>query len=503
MNKSRKKNAKLNIIIGYVTQAIILLLSFIGRRIFIRFLSEEYLGINGLYSNILSILSLADLGIGNVMLFYLYKPVQEGDNNRLIALLNYFKKLYTVIAIVILSLGLCVIPFLNYIVNADLSNIELIGYYIVFLLNSVCTYFSAHRIALLSANQDNRIQKVVSLIISFILQVFHIVVLLLWKNYFIYVCTTLLSTFIEVVVLNIICDRKYPYLRGKSTNVDIDKSAIIENVKSTFLYKIGAVIINNTDNILISTIISTAAVGLYSNYLLVVTAVQQFISIISTSLISAVGNLSAEGNKKRMMSIFFMMLLIYHFIAIFCSVSFYFLFDDLIISWIGQEFVLSKRILFAISFNFYLTTAVSPIWIYRETNGLFGKVKYLLLSAATLNIAFSIILGKKFGVFGILIATSIARILTQIWYEPKILFNNIFDSSSKKYWISQFKYVILSFIVVVLCFLVTIVLPHGFIMLFVKGLIYFIICLIVFYICCYNTDELKEIKGILKINRRK
>ena len=502
MNNSRSKNAKLNIIVGYVVQILILLLAFIGRKIFISILSEDYLGINGLYSNILSILAIADLGLGNVIQFYLYKPVHEGNYKRVNILVNYFKKLYIKIAVILLVLGLGIIPFLSYIVNADLPKVELIVYYIVFLLNSVCTYFAAHKIALLAANQDNRIQKIITLSTSFISQVFHIIVLILWKNYLIYVVVTLISTIINVITINTICNKKYKYLKEKYKEENIDKSGIKENVKSTFLYKIGGVIINNTDNILISTIVSTAAVGLYSNYLLIVAAIQELIGIITTSLISAVGNLSAEGNKERMKKIFNMMMLIYNLIAIFCAISFYMLFDDLIVFWIGQEFVLNKTVLFAISLNFYLETAVSPIFIYRETNGLFKKVKYLLLSTAIINIILSIILGKRFGVFGILISTSLARILTQIWYEPKILFKNLFNSNAIEYWKKQAKYIAISLLVILACFLATFKLPHNFIFMIIRGGIYLGMSVIIFYITCHKTDEIKELKRILKIKNK-
>ena len=293
-------------------------------------------------------------------------------------------------------------------------------------------------------------------------------------------------------------DRRYPYLKGKAANSEvIDKKNIVNSIKSTFVYKIGVNVINNTDNILISIIVSTAMVGLYSNYFVVISAIQGFLSIITTSLISAIGSLSAEGSTKRSHEIFNLMILFYHFVSAFCGVSFFFLLNDFIPIWLGEEYLLDQWTVFAISFSFYLINAISPIWMFREANGLFSKVKYLLLITAAFNIVFSIILGKFFGIFGILIATSLARIVTTVWYEPKILFENVFEESCITYWLKQAKYIVLTVIGAAVCFAVNYFLPHSFIFTIVKGISFFAIFVMVFSIFCIKDQEFKEVKKII------
>lgn len=504
-NNSRSKNAILNIIIGVIAQFGILLLSFIGRKIFINFLSADYLGINGLYSNILSVLALAELGLGNVTQFFLYKPVVEKDYNKICSLVKYFRKLYAIIAVVVLGIGLLLIPFLKYIINSNLQQNELIIYYIIFLLNSSVTYFAADKIALLAANQDNRLTKYITLSINFALQLLHIIVLMIWHNYIVYVLATLLCSVINVLVTNILCYRLYPYLKEKNIyKVEIDKKLITNNLKSTFVYKIGATIVNNTDNILISVMISTAAVGLYSNYYLVVSGIQAFLAVVTAALISGIGNLNASGNKKRMAEIFNCMLFIYHFIAAYGATGLFLLFNDLVPAWLGSEYLLDNWVVFAIAFSFYLNNAISPIWMFRESNGLFNKVKYLFLTTAIINIVLSIVLGKLLGVFGILIATPIAKMVTQVWYEPHILFKFLFDTSSKEYWFNQLKYVALSLISALMCFGITIILPHSFTFIFIKAVIYFVIFVIVFLILCRKSAEVNELKKLLyRITKKK
>lgn len=261
MSNSRSKNALLNIVFGYAAQMGILILSFVGRRIFLRFLSIDYLGINGLYSNILTVLSLAELGLDTAVLYSLYKPVADNDIPLINSLLKYFKKIYTVLAVGIFAVGLALIPFLKFIVKSSLNDNSLIIFYLLFLVNTVASYFVAHKVAFLSACQEQRIQKLVMLSSNLILQVLHIIVLLIWKNYYVYVSATVVTTIINNLILNAICNKIHPHLREKTELVSFEKEPIRNRIYSTFVYKIGGVAINNTDNILISMLVSTAAVG--------------------------------------------------------------------------------------------------------------------------------------------------------------------------------------------------------------------------------------------------
>ena len=498
MPASRSKNAILNIVVGWGTQVAILILTFVSRRIFVRFLSTDFLGINGLYSNILSVLALAELGLGHITQYFLYKPVLENDYKKINATVKYFRKLYTFIALGVFAIGLALIPFLKFIINSNLNQNELIIYYIIFLLNSCVTYFAADKIALLAANQDNRLTKYITLTLNIGLQFAHIAVLYIWHNYIIYLLATLVSTILNAVITQIICQRRYPYLKEKDTDSEeIDKKNIVNSIKSSFVYKIGATVINNTDNILISIIVSTAMVGFYSNYFLVISAIQGFLSIITTSLISAIGNLSAEGSTKRSHEIFNLMILFYNFISAFCGVSFFFLINDFIPIWLGEKYLLDQWTVFAISFSFYLINAISPVWMFREANGLFNKVKYLLIVTATFNMVFSIILGKFFGIFGIILATSLARIVTTVWYEPKILFEKVFEKSCIAYWLKQAKYILLTILGAAACFVVNYFLPHSFIFIIVKGISFFAIFVMVFLIFCIKDQEFKEVKKFI------
>ena len=499
METSRTKNALLNIFVGIFSQVGILVLTFVGRSVFVHYLNSEYLGINGLYNNILSVLALAELGLGNVTQFYLYKPVAQNDEKTITSMVKLFRKMYFIISMIILIVGIMIIPLLKFIVNSNLTQTELVFYYVLFLVNSVISYFSAHNIALLAANQDTRLQKYILLIVNFFTQIVQIFTLAIWKSYSIYILVSVIATLMNVNVINLICKKKYKYLsyiECEKLPSDL-KKGIYKKIKSTFIYKIGATIVNNTDNILISIMVSTLAVGLYSNYHMIIAGVQGFIAIVTTALIPGIGNLSTCGDKEKMESVFNTMLFIYQIIATFGAISFYFLFAEFIPIWIGEKYLLDNFTVFTIVLSFYLTNAISPIWMFREANGLFDKVKYLLMSTAILNIIFSIILGRYLGMAGILLATSIARILTQVWYEPKILFREVFSQSTKKYWYKQLWYVLLTIITFGICGMISYILPNGLIGIILKGFVYVVVTILVFVIGNFRNKVMKEIKMII------
>lgn len=492
--KSRTENLKRNIIVGFIAQFGTLVLSFVGRKLFISYLSVEYLGINGLYTNILSVLSLAEFGLGSVVSYSLYKPVAENNESLTRALVNYFQKLYLIIAGVIGVFGISLIPFLKYIVKSDLSESELIIYYVLLLISTISTYFVAHRVALLAAHQENRTQKFIALITAFAQQIIHIGVLILYPNYVIYIASTVICTLISNYFLVRVTSKKYGILKIKDMHpISFDKQEIIRNVKSSGLYKLSIVLINSTDNILISVIVSITAVGLYSNYCVVIVALQAFISIVSSSLINGIGNLHTERNVGRIRSIFDLLVLGYHFVASYCMISMFFIFNDFITIWLGKDFLLETEVVFAIAVNFYLTNLTTPIWSFREATGQFHKSKYIMLLCAVVNIALSIFLGLSFGVFGILIATTLSKLLTMFWYEPRILFNHVFFAKQKSYWIQQIRYFTCSVICFVLCAFLSRMLSNRLIDIIIKCIAFLIICSIVYLLFNFKSKEFKQI----------
>ena len=261
------------------------------------------------------------------------------------------------------------------------------------------------------------------------MQIIHIIALLIWKNYVLYLCGTLLSTILGNFILNYVCTRVEVGTFVDVNKVCFDKKPIISRITSTFLYKIGAVLVSNTDNILISALVSTFAVGLYSNYYTVTSSVQSFIVIVTSALISGVGNLAVQKSKENQHELFNMLLLIYHLIATIGLTGFYFVFNDFIAIWLGEQYLFGKEVVFFISVNFYLTNILNPVYLFREANGIFNQTKYIMLVRAFVNLVLSYFLGKKFGISGIFAATAISLLTTSFWFEPLVVFRSVMNDS--------------------------------------------------------------------------
>lgn len=439
MGQSRVKNTVRNSVVGVFSYLLTSVMTFVSRAVFIQCLGEQYLGISGLYGNILAVLALSDLGVNTVMVYSLYKPIAEHDTQRISALIRYFKKLYGLVAILIAVLGMLCIPLLPYIVNDSLlTQEELIRYYLLVLANSVCSYLAISKSTLIRADQNMNIIQGVQAATSFLMHVAQIIILITTRNYTLYLVMPIFSTLTNNVLLTFIANKKYPYLKEKSADKTVEKEIkvkLLSNLKATFLYKLGATIINSTDNILISIMFGTVVVGYYNNYYTVVAMVNAIINIGINSVLSSIGNYYATKEARDRFGLFKLLLFGFYALAGFCAACYLAIFDDFITWWIGERFVLDTVFLIALVTNCTVTCISNPLWMSRESSGVFKSVRYVMISAAMINIALSILLGKVMGLAGIILATALARLLTLFWYEPRILCRMVFKVKTSEYWI--------------------------------------------------------------------
>lgn len=507
-SRERTKSTKRNAILSISFQLVLFILTFATRSIFINLLGQEYLGINGLFSNVLSFLSLADLGINSVLLFALYKPISENDISKVKTLVLFSKKVYRIIAISIYLIGILVIPFLSYIVNgSSLPLQELKIYFFLYLLNTVFSYLVVYKSTLINADQNMHIIKFCDFISSFLVQIIQIVLLSYTRNYFLYLLVLVSFTLIKNIILSFIANKIYPFLKEKDVYPlsNIEKKSIFSNVKSIFLYRVSAMIMNSTDNILISIILGTLVVGYYSNYLLIVSAINTFIALLTQSIIASLGNFNSKKKPSEKLKIFRTLLLVFYFIGAVCSCCFLTMFNDFIYLWIGHNnnsYILSSFDVVAITFNFFISCVLNPVWMFRETTGQFKQVKYIMCLAALLNILLSIFLGYFLGLGGIIISTAISKLLTLFWFEPKKLFKNIFCHSVSKYWLWVFKLFLISLFCVCLCMIICYFIPCSWLFIFVKIFVCVFVSLLLFVLFNYKNEETRYLISKLKHRRK-
>ena len=276
----RTENSIKNIIMNFLYNILNYGLRFISRIIFVKTLAEVYLGVNGLLSNVLGILSLTELGIGTAIGYSLYEPLAKKDNDKISSLMQFYKKAYHIIAIIVLLLGLVLLPVLPYLIKdtADIENLNII--YIIFLLNMVIGYLFSYKRTLITSDQKK--YKIVPHIMTFdiITSISQIFVLLIFKKYIIYLLIQSVCTILENIVINKYIDKQYPYLNDKKEVKPIDKfelKTIKDKVKALLLHKVGSYTLCSTDNLIISKLIGIVTVGIYSNYSLIMNMISSFI----------------------------------------------------------------------------------------------------------------------------------------------------------------------------------------------------------------------------------
>ncbi len=468
---SRSENTARNIGVGAVRQVLTLLLAFAVRTVFVRRLGADYTGVNGLYSNILAMLSLAELGVGNVLVYSLYAPLHRGDTGEIQHLLGYYRRIYRLIALAVALLGAAVIPFLPLIISSELPMAQLIVYYVLYLANSVASYLVIYKTTLIQADQKAYLQNMVSAAALVVQYASQMACLLIWGSYLGYLLIQIACTLLQNAVLSHLADKMYPFLRKKQKCAPMHrKQELNDNIRSMFLYKLATILINNTDNILISIMLGTVFVGYYSNYASLTTYVTTFVSIVITGISASLGNLNAEKNSEKSYAMFRNLIVLFGAITGFCVAAYGAVVQDFIPIWVGEEYLMDTGTVAAVLFTFYLSTIVAPVWMYRETLGLFRQMKYVMFMTALVNILLSILLGHFFGVAGIIGATGLARLCTIFWYEPKVLFHRTFGRSAAAYFKAQGGLLLLNGAVMLLSLLLCARMGHTLMWIIIKGI---------------------------------
>lgn len=504
MNDSRTSNSLKNIIASVGSQLFNLILSFVSRTVFIQVLGVEYLGISGLFNDVLSMLNMAELGFGTAMTFSMYKPLAEKDYDTLARLTHFYKKVYRIIAATITIIGLALIPFLPYLVNLENEIDHLVLYYILFLASHVASYLVVYKTTVLYADQKNHILIKNQAYWTTAQTIIQLIVLWLTHNYILYLVIQVLFVYGANFYNSHIASKYYPYINKKVQLPKEKTKGIFKDVGSAFLYKIANVLINATDNTLISVLISTEMVGYYSNYNIIVGKLKGIVGTIFYSLIASIGNLLAKEEAKRQFQVFQLMQTVCQIICTFCTTCLVLLEEDFIRVWLGNEFVLGGLVLIAIVTVFYLNIILSPITSFREAAGFFRKTKYVMLWTAATNLILSIILGKLIGLSGILFATALSKVLTHFWYEPLLLFRDYFKKSCSIYFLEILKGLGITFVSIILARVGSSwLVPQNWIELILKGIIVSIVSLIVIVLCYRKTEGYalmyQKIKSILAI----
>lgn len=496
----RTENSIRNSIFGIGGQLVNTFLSFISRTIFIQILGAEYLGVNGLFSNILSMLSLAELGVGSAIIYNMYKPLAENDEERLKSLMDLYAKAYKIIGIVIAVVGVSIAPYLEYIIK-DVPNIpNLTIIYLMYLMNSVVSYFYIYKSSIIIADQKNYIITIKQQIFNIVQVALQIIILYITHNYMLYLLIQIICTFSMNLSISKKADKMYPFLIDKNVDkLDNDsKRTIFKHVTATMSHKVGGVVVNGTDNILMSKFVGVYWVGLYSNYLMIISIINRFVGQIFIAITASVGHLNVKESKEKTFDIYKKILFINFWIYGFCSIALLSLFNSFIKIWLGNEFLLKNSIVILIVINFYLMGMRQSTITYNSTLGLFWNDRYKPWIEAIINLIFSILLLKRIGMAGVFLGTFISTVTTSVWVDPYILFKHGFNRSLLEYFRLYIKYGLITIIAAAITYgLNSFIYGDNIFVFFIKCILTFITCNFIFFICTFKTNEFKYINSII------
>lgn len=439
----RTENSIKNMGVGLGGQLISSIMSFASRSVFIYTLSSEYLGISGLFSNILMMLSLAELGIGNAIIYSMYKPIADGNEIFLTQLLSFFGKVYRIIGIIVGSVGLLLTPFLGFFIKdmPDIPYFRVI--YILYLLNTVVSYFYSYKCAVLDANQKQYIGNIYRYKYMIFRDIVQMAVLTITHNYMLYLIIQVGCSVYTNWKISKKAEELYPWTRNVKAAKGLNKETkkeIRKNVFAMFNHNVGSVVVNGTDNILISKFAGLLDVGIYSNYSLIINGIVAIVSKVTESVAASIGNLGVLENENKVFLVYRNMNFVNFWIYSFCSICFWVEFQPFITMWLGTDFLLTESVLLLICLNFYISGMRRVNITFRDSMGLFWHDRYKPLAEATINLVSSIYLGKRLGIAGVFIGTFLSNMLTGFWVEPYILYKHKFHRTLTGYMLHYFIY---------------------------------------------------------------
>lgn len=505
--RSRTGYSAVNTSVALFSRVTAILTGFLTRVVFTRMLNENYVGINGLFTDILNILSLTELGAGTAITYALYRPVADNDIPKQQALMQMFKWFYRITAVCVAVSGILIIPFMDVIMKNKPDVNHLVFIYLLYLANSVLSYLLAYKRTLIEAHQMGYIVLIYQTVFLLIQDTGQIIVLVVTKNFILYLFVHIICTILANIFLSAKADKMFPYLKEdvKEKLDKSEKSSIYRNIRAMLMHKAGGIVVNNTDNLIISSFAGIKSAGIYSNYYLLAGSVRQLIDQVFQGITASVGNLGTENDKSHIKQIFETAFFAGNWLYGFAAICLYELSGPFIEISFGSRYLFTKNIVLVLCINFYINGTRRAVLVFRDSLGLFFYDRYKALAEAVLNLVFSIIFVKHYGTLGVFMGTFLSMVLASVWVEPYVLYKYHIMQPCTVFFVKYIIYIVLSGIVWavtdIICSYVT---GKAFFVLVVRAVICIILPNVAFAIFYYRMKETKLLKEkILAILKRR
>lgn len=422
--KSRTEYSAMNTTVAITSHMVTFFVGYLVRMVFTHLLSESYVGVNGLFLDIINVLSFTELGIGTAISYALYKPISEGDKERQKSLMRLYRNFYRFVALIILAAGLLLVPFLDYLIKneTEVQNLTLI--YLMYLASSVLSYTFIYKKALIDAHQKMYIGLLYQngfLLIQYAIQV---VILLTTKSFVLYLSVQIIKTITCNIAITRHANKLYPFLKEQNV-VPLSKSerkSITQNIRAMLMHKLGGTVVNNTDNLLLSSIVGIISVACYSNYYLVIASVQMVLRQMFQGITASVGNLGVNEDSRRIRRIFEAIFFMDQWIYGFAAICLYELLSSFVGISFGEQYIFDPMIVLILCVNFYVNGMRQATLVFRDSLGLFWYDRYKSVFEAAINLIVSILLARKLGTAGVFLGTFVSTMTTSAWVEPLVLY---------------------------------------------------------------------------------
>ena len=443
-----KKKSLLNVIVAIAFKFILLILSLVSRRFLIRYVGNQATGLFSLYTSIVGFLAVAELGVGSAITFCMYRPIVENKKDEVAGLYHLFTKLYLIIGGIILVAGFIVMPFLPYLAK-DYADID-INLYLTFglmLTSTVLSYMFSSKSSVINAYKDNYITTAINSIGNIIRYILQIIIIIFTKSFELYLIATIVSVLIEWLLTSFVFNKKYKELKQIKTKVnDETKKEVVMKTKAMFMHKIGGLLVNTADSIIISAFIGVVILGKYSNYTTIMTSMTSIITLFFSPLTSVLGHLCIKSDKEEVKKYFNFFYTFNFILGIIFFLGYYSIIDDLITICFGNDLEIAKSISMVITINYFIQFMRQATLLFRDATGLFYQDRWKPLFEGISNVIFSIsfvylftyLFGEEFAVVGVIVATIITNIFICHVVEPHILYKYEFKSNTTKYYLKNY-----------------------------------------------------------------
>lgn len=490
-----KKQYKKNVISSLLVNISNIIIGFFAQRFFLQILNAEYLGLNGLFSNIISMLAIFELGIGSAITFSLYKPLASDDKKTIKALMRFYRKAYRIIATIVFVAGCLMTTFLPYIIKEVTIDVNIYAIYLMFVLDAVCSYLLTYRRSILYADQNNYLINYVHICYLMLMNVAQLSLLAVTHNYYLYLGVKIVMRVVENLVIHLIVHYRYPYLDdigGVRLNKKLEKD-ILKKIKALLFHKIGAFIVLGSDNIIISKYIGLVEVGLYSNYYLIFKAGETLIGQAVSSLTPTVGHKLAVCESEKTYGAFKKTRFAGFCLSCVAATTYMACMQPLVKIWLGEQYILEPLALAMLALNLFQRLQRYSYNAFKEAAGVYYEDRYVPIIESFLNIVVSIVLLQFFGLAGVVMGTTISGLVLWCYSYPKFVYKKLFKRSYCQYARETIGYMAVFAACATVVNFITAFVTFSSILaqLIVNAVVSFVICAIIITVTLHKTSSFR------------